>query len=99
MEHISILINLLEGFGPVVAVIVFFVVRDWRKQDKAAAQLAETEVFVRTELIRLIASSNNALRNNTDALRAIVVALGQRPCIAREMSMLNTRDLLDADTD
>ena len=86
------ILGILESFGPTVAIIVFFLYKDYMRETKMTERLTKHEEFIQNRLMQIIADTNSILQNNTQALRHIIVALSQRTCIAREMGVIKGND-------
>lgn len=69
--------NLLKDFGPAVGVILFFIWRDWKREDWMASRIAALEDFQQHQLIDLIERTHEVVNHNTEQLKR-VAALVQR---------------------
>jgi hypothetical protein len=81
--------EILQKYGPSVALIAYFVWRDFMR-DKATTKRADlNDKYIREELRTSLSLAVEALRASTHTSNSIVKALEKRPCIAREMSTLS----------
>lgn len=87
------LLELLKEHGPTLAVLIFVIWRSERREKDLTEAKAESDEFIRTKLVDLTSTVNTALTNNTRVNNSVVQALGARPCIAREMGMVDTEDM------
>ncbi len=69
--------KIITEAGPLALVIIFFIYRDFKREEQLSAKLSEYEVFIRTHLMNNITQVVDALRHNTEALEA----LSLRPCL------------------
>lgn len=62
-------IALLKDFGPVLGVILFFVWRDWKREDRLVERIEALEKFQQEQLIGLIQKTNEVVTHNTEQLK------------------------------
>lgn len=65
------LIMLLREFGPVVGVILFFVWRDWKREDRLSSRIESLETYQRETLVDLLKKTTIALTHNAECLKWI----------------------------
>lgn len=58
-------ITILKEFGPVLGIILFFIWRDWKREDRLVTHIASLEKFQREKLITLIQDTTNVVSTNT----------------------------------
>lgn len=58
-------ITILKEFGPVLGIVLFFIWRDWRREDRLVTQISSLEKFQREKLITLIQDTTNVVSTNT----------------------------------
>lgn len=64
----SIFTELLGQFGPLVGIILFFVWRDWKREDALSTRVEQLENYQRDTLVHLVERSTTALVQNADCL-------------------------------
>jgi hypothetical protein len=69
-------ITLAEKFGLQIALVAFFVWRDWVREKYLSQRLDEVQDARTAELAGVI-------RDNSEAMRSLKGALEDRPCMAR----------------
>jgi len=62
-------VELLKDFGPVLGVILFFIWRDWKREDRMVERITALEQFQQTQLIELIERTNQVVSHNTEQLK------------------------------
>lgn len=60
---------LLRDFGPIVGVILFFIWRDWKREDKLQERVARLEIYQQETLVKLVTDTTTALVQNTEFLK------------------------------
>lgn len=65
----SILPALLRDFGPIIGVILFFIWRDWKREDKLQERVTRLETYQQETLVRLVKDTSTALAQNTEFLK------------------------------
>lgn len=65
------LMQLIANFGPLVGVLIFFVWRDWKREDKLSDRVKKLEDYQRETLVNLVEKSTTALVQNTESLKWI----------------------------
>ena len=66
-------ITLLKEFGPVLGIILFFIWRDWKREDRLVTRLESLEQFQRDKLISLIKETNDVVTTNTRQFDQILI--------------------------
>lgn len=59
----------LKDFGPAIGVILFFIWRDWKREDRMAKRIEALEEFQQRELIGLIEKTHTIVAHNTEQLK------------------------------
>ena len=69
-------LQLFQGFGPVLGLLIFFIWRDWRREDQMALKYDRLEKLFHKTIISqrdtygtLVAKTNAVLAQNTEQLR------------------------------
>jgi hypothetical protein len=75
-------IEVVRDFGPVLGVILFFIWRDWKREDAMTKRIQALEEFQQNQLLDLIKKTNDVVAHNTEQLKW-VAALVQN-CQRRE---------------
>ena len=78
------LMELAKDFGPLVGIVLFFIWRDWRREENLVERVKTLETFnteVLTEMVRsnatIIATSTGVIAANTEQLRLMAQLMGQ----------------------
>ena len=61
--------SILRDFGPIVGVILFFIWRDWKREDKLQERVTRLETYQQETLLRLVTDTTTALAQNTEFLK------------------------------
>ncbi len=64
-------VEILKSFGPAVAVIVFFVWRDWQRELHLTSRIEVLEKYQKETLERLVEKSTVALTQSSECLKWI----------------------------
>jgi len=88
MESIlkNIVVPLVADYGIPLALVVFFVWRDYRREASLSGTIRKLEDEMRTILKEQVTNVTRALTNNTACMRELVGMLRTRPCIAEELA-------------
>ena len=74
---------IIESAGPIAALIVFFIYRDYRREQRMTDRLTAIEDFQREILLKLVADTAEVIREtntiNSDVLE-VLEAIRKRPC-------------------
>ncbi len=65
------LMQLVTNFGPLAGVLLFFIWRDWKREDKLSDRVKKLEDYQRDTLVNLVEKSTTALVQNTESLKWI----------------------------
>lgn len=57
---------LLKDFGPVVGIIVFFLWRDWQREDRLNARVEALEKYNQETLVSLVKQAIQVIAQNTE---------------------------------
>ena len=60
---------LLRDFGPIIGVILFFIWRDWKREDKLQERVTRLETYQQETLVKMVEDTTNALTQNTEFLK------------------------------
>lgn len=71
-------ITVLKEFGPVLGIILFFIWRDWKREDRLVNRLESLEQFQRDKLMAVIANTTEVVATNTRQFDQILVFMESR---------------------
>jgi hypothetical protein len=60
---------LLRDFGPIIGVILFFIWRDWKREDKLQERVTRLERYQQDTLVKMVQDTTAALTQNTEFLK------------------------------
>jgi hypothetical protein len=60
--------ELIANFGPLVGIVLFFIWRDWRREDALTKRVEKLEDYQRDTLVNLVERSTTALAQNAECL-------------------------------
>jgi len=64
----DLITNLISNFGPLVGIVLFFIWRDWKREDALSARVEKLEDYQRDTLLNLVERSTTALAQNAECL-------------------------------
>ena len=64
----SMFSELLTSFGPLAGIVLFFIWRDWKREDALSSRVAKLEDYQRDTLVNLVERSITALAQNAECL-------------------------------
>jgi hypothetical protein len=64
----DLIANMVSNFGPLVGIVLFFIWRDWKREDALSARVEKLEDYQRDTLVNLIERSTTALGQNAECL-------------------------------
>lgn len=67
----SDLLAVLKDFGPLIGVILFFIWRDWRREENLVERVKQLETFNTEVLAGLVKETTTIIAANTEQLRLI----------------------------
>jgi len=71
-------ITVLKEFGPVLGIILFFIWRDWKREDRLVNRLESLEQFQRDKLMAVIENTTEVVATNTRQFDQILVFMESR---------------------
>lgn len=71
-------VEMLKDFGPILGVILFFIWRDWKREDRMADRITALEKFQQDQLIELIERTNEVVVHNTEQLKWVAALVQGR---------------------
>lgn len=64
-------ITLLKDFGPIVGIILFFIWRDWKREEGLIERVKQLEDFNTETLVKMVKDNSAVIAANTEQLRLI----------------------------
>jgi hypothetical protein len=64
-------IELLKDYGPAVGTILFFIWRDWKREEGLVERVKQLEDFNTTTLTQMVKDNSAVIAANTEQLRLI----------------------------
>jgi hypothetical protein len=61
--------DLLKDFGPLIGVVLFFIWRDWKREDGLLERIKELENFNTEVLTQIVKDNSGVIATNTEQLR------------------------------
>ena len=61
--------NLLSQYGPLVGVVLFFIWRDWKREDRLNIRIHSLEDYQKETLGELVSQSTVALTHSADCMK------------------------------
>jgi len=61
--------SLLRDFGPIIGVILFFIWRDWKREDALQDRVTRLEAYQQNTLVQLVKDTTAALAQNSEYLK------------------------------
>ena len=68
-------IDLFKEFGPVVGVVLFFIWRDWKREEGLVERVHTLEEFNNEVLVKLVEKSTSVIAVNTEQLRVMNILM------------------------
>jgi len=62
-------LQIFQGLGPVLGLLLFFIWRDWRREDLLSQKLEKMEDYQRETLAALVERTTDVLAQNTQQLK------------------------------
>lgn len=64
-------VALLKQFGPFLGAVVFFIWRDWQREDRMSTRITQLEVEQKEIILPLIEKTSETIARNTEAMSRI----------------------------
>ncbi len=90
----NIIVPLVVDYGIPLALVIFFVWRDYKREENLSGIIRKLEDEMRAILKDQVTSVTRALTNNIACMRELVGMLRTRPCIAEEVAEAIVQDKL-----
>jgi len=68
-------IELIKSFGPLAGVCLFFIWRDWKREDRLTTRIEKLEDEQRDIILPLVSKSTEVIARNTEVMERLDVAL------------------------
>lgn len=62
-------LEILKDFGPMIGVVLFFIWRDWKREDLLQNRVQALELYQQNVLAALVKESIQVIAHNTEQLR------------------------------
>jgi len=62
-------LQIFQGVGPILGLLLFFIWRDWRREDLMSQKIEKLENYQRDTLVALVEETKTILAQNTEQLR------------------------------
>jgi hypothetical protein len=69
---------LLQNFGPLVGIILFFIWRDWKREEDLVNRVATLEKFNQDTMAAMVKESTAVIATNTEQLRILNTSIAER---------------------
>lgn len=69
-------IQVIQEFGPLAGVVLWFIWRDWKREDRLTGRIEKLEDEQRSILLPLIKEATNVIAQNTEVMERLEGALG-----------------------
>ena len=63
---------LFKDFGPLVGLILFFIWRDWKREDILMVRITQLEDYQKDTLVKLVESTTSVIAQNTTIISGIL---------------------------
>lgn len=70
-------LQILKDFGPILGVILFFIWRDWKREDRLLSKIEKLEDFQQEQLLKIVEKTNTVVAHNTDQLKWVAALVQQ----------------------
>jgi hypothetical protein len=77
----DLIFKVLEKFGVPIGLVVFFVYRDWKREEKMTRRIQSLEDEIRHILVNAVVSSTKAITENSTVLTGLIKLLSKIPCL------------------
>lgn len=69
-------VEFIKQFGPLAGVVLFFIWRDWKREDRLTGRLEKLEDEQRNVILPLVEKSTEVIARNTEVMERLEGALG-----------------------
>lgn len=78
------LLDFLKEFGPLAGAVLFFIWRDWRREDRLATRIEKLEDEQREVILPLVERTTNVIVQNTAVMSRLETTLEHMKVSANE---------------
>lgn len=68
-------VELIQQFGPLAGVVLFFIYRDWKREDRLTTRVEKLEDEQRHIILPLVENSTKVIARNTEVMERLENAL------------------------
>lgn len=86
MEEMKLVIRIIGEYGLPIALVVFFIWRDWKREKDMTLRIRTLEDEVRTIYRELVERVLNVITTNSETMRSSITVFSSRPCLADELA-------------
>jgi len=79
------ILELTKTIGPFATLLIFFVWRDYRREQAMTKRIQDIEDYQKEKLEKLVVTSTEAISRNATANDRLAKILEKKPCIAEEI--------------
>jgi len=78
------LLELTKSVGPVVALLIFFIWRDYRREQTMTKRIQDIEDYQKNRLEQLVVESNQVMSKIAESNESLAKAFKVVPCLKRD---------------
>lgn len=78
--------ELMQQYGPLAGAVVFFIWRDWKREDRLSARVEKLEDEQRSIILPLVERSTAVISQNTEVMERLERALEQMSNASKQQS-------------
>ena len=67
--------DVLKDFGPILGIVLFFIWRDWKREESLVTRVKHLEDFNTETLSNLVKESSSVIATNTEQLRLMTTLM------------------------
>ena len=71
-------VDLMKDFGPLVGIVLFFIWRDWRREENLVERVKDLETFNTEVLTDMVKTNAAVIATNTEQLRLVNISLAEK---------------------
>ena len=77
----SDVLTLVKEFGPLVAILLFFIWRDYVREQRMTDRIRKIEDYQRDKLESLVTATSNLIKENIEVKKDLIETMDLRPCL------------------
>jgi len=74
-------VELTKSVGPIIALLMFFIWRDFRREQTMTKRIQDVEDYQKNRLEQLVVESSRIMGEVAEANKSLATALENRPCL------------------